>query len=74
MRCSMNLYKAYCERFESAYELFLEENELHDNAENQEIFATSNPHSFADFEMNYENDLELNDADNFNDWLKAEGE
>ncbi len=67
------MFEAFCERYDEAYNEFLEENELKDTAETQEEFALSRYSAFADFDAAYNEDLELSEADSNNDWAKAEG-
>ncbi len=69
----LELYAEFCDRYEDAYQEFLEANELKDTLKNQEEFALSRAGTLADFEASYLEDLELTEADNFNDWAKAEG-
>jgi hypothetical protein len=70
----MTLFEAFCEKFEDQYQEFLIENEMGDSANAQESFALMNESKLADFEINYNDDLINEEADMFNDWLKAEGE
>lgn len=70
------IYEDFCEEFQDEYQEWLFDRSFEDTDESKEVFAHTfaNGLAFANFEYNYNESLELNEADNYNDSRKTAGE